>query len=164
MEIIMPELGVIFWSVLAFLIVWYILRKYAWKPILKMLSERNKTIANALKSADKARIDMEKFQAKNEELLKAAKLEREQLLKEARDTRAKIISEASENAKDEAGKMIEKAKKDIQSERETAFAEMKNEIVDYAIQISEKILRKEFENKKTQKEAAERYMKDIKIN
>lgn len=164
MEIVMPEVGVIFWTVLAFLIVWFILRKFAWKPILNMLNERNQYIDNGLQMAEKAKEEMQKMEARNEELIKETKFERENLLKEARDSQDKIISEARESAKKETAQLIEKARKKIEAEREAAFAEMKNEIVDYSVQIAEKILRKEFDNKNMQKEVAERYMKDIKIN
>ncbi|WP_462280430.1 F0F1 ATP synthase subunit B [Salinivirga cyanobacteriivorans] len=164
MEIIMPEIGVIFWTIIAFLIVWFILRKFAWKPILKMLEERNHYINEAMHSADKAREEMKEMEARNNELVKEAKLERENLLREARDTQDKIISEARESAKKEASQMIEKARKEISAERESAFAEMKNEIVNYSVEIAEKVLRKEFDNKNTQKEVAERYINDIKTN
>ncbi len=164
MEIVMPEVGVIFWTVLAFLVVWFILRKFAWKPILNMLNERNQYIDNGLRMAEKAKEEMQKMEARYEELIKEAKFEREKLLKEARDSQDKIISEARESAQKETAQLIEKARKKIEAEREAAFAEMKNEIVDYSVQIAEKILRKEFDNKNMQKEVAERYMKDIKIN
>jgi F-type H+-transporting ATPase subunit b len=164
MEIIMPEIGVIFWTFLSFLVVFFVLRKFAWKPIISMLNERDQSIEQALTSADTARKEMQKLELKNEELVKEAKLEREALLKEAKDTQIKIISEARESAKDEANKMIEKARKEISAERETAFAEMKNEIVSYAVEIAEKILRQELQDKDKQKLVAEKYLDDIKKN
>jgi F-type H+-transporting ATPase subunit b len=164
MEIIMPEIGVIFWTFLSFLVVFFILRKFAWKPIINMLNERDQSIEQALSSADSARKEMQKLEMKNEELVKEAKLERESLLKEAKDTQTKIISEARESAKDEAKRMIEKARKEISAEREAAFAEMKNEIVSYAVEIAEKILRQELQDKDKQQQVAEKYLDDIKRN
>lgn len=164
MEIIMPEIGVIFWTFLSFLVVFFILRKFAWKPIMNMLKERDQSIKQALSSADNARKEMQKLESKNEALVKEAKLERESLLKEAKDTQTRIISEARDSAKDEAGRMIEKARKEIKAEREAAFTEMKDEIVSYAVEIAEKILRQELQDKKKQKEVAEKYLNDIKKN
>ncbi|MFO7863949.1 MAG: F0F1 ATP synthase subunit B [Salinivirgaceae bacterium] len=164
MEIIMPELGVFFWTMVAFLIVWFILRKFAWKPILNMLHERDQSIEDALNAAENAKIEMKQFEEKNQQLLKEAKLEREKLLKEAEETQKRIMSEARESAKAETNKMIEQAHKTIKADREAAFAEMKNEIVDYSIQIAEKILRQTLDNKEEQKKIAEQYMSSIKVN
>lgn len=164
MEIIMPELGVIFWTLLSFFIVFFVLRKYAWKPIMNMLKERDQSIEQALNSADNARKEMQKLESKNEELVKEAKRERETLLKEAKETQTKIISEARDSAKGEASRMIDKARKEIRAEREAAFAEMKNEIVGYAVDIAEKILRQELQDKDKQTEIAEKYLSDIKKN
>lgn len=164
MEIIMPEIGVIFWTFLSFLVVFFVLRKFAWKPIINMLKERDQSIEQALSSADYARKEMQKLEAKNEELVKEAKLERESLLKEAKATQTKIISEARESAKEEANKMIEKARKEIAAERESALAEMKNEIVSFSIEIAEKVLRQQLQDKDKQKLMAEKYLDDIKKN
>lgn len=164
MEIIRPEIGAIFWTILSFLIAWIILRQFAWKPILNVLRERDKSIKRALQSADSAKEEMKRLEAKNEEMVKEAKLERESLLNEAREQQSKILNEARENAKEETERMISKARKEIEAERKEAFSEMKNEIVDYSIQIAEKILRKELDNKEAQKEVAEQYIKDINTN
>ena len=164
MELIMPELGVFFWTVVAFVLVWALLRKFAWQPILNMLSERDASIENALNAAENARAEMQKLESKNEELIKAAKLEREKLLKEAQDIKDSMIVEAREQAKNETERMLENANKAINAEREKAFAEMKKEIVQYSIIIAEKILRKNFENKEEQMNLAEKYMQDLKVN
>lgn len=164
MELIMPELGVFFWTVVTFLLVWVILRKFAWKPILNMLNERDETIENALNAAENARIEMQKLESKNEELIKEAKLEREKLLKEAQAIKDSMITEAREHAKTETARMLENANKAINAEREKAFSEMKKEIVQYSIEIAEKILRKTFDDKKEQVELAEKYMQDLKVN
>lgn len=164
MEIILPEIGVIFWSVLTFLIVWWVLRKFAWKPLLLMLNERDKSIDEALKSADKAREEMKKLEGKNEEMVKEAKLEREKLLKEARESQSQILTEARVKAKEEAAKMVEKARKEIEAERENAFNEMKSELAGFAVEIAEKIIRRELKDKEAQKNMVEDYIKDIKMN
>lgn len=164
MELIMPELGVFFWTVVAFLLVWAILRKFAWKPILNMLNERDASIENALNAAENARSEMQKLEAKNQEIIKSAKLEREKLLKEAHEIKNSMIVEAREQAKGEASRMIENANKEIRAERDKAFSEIKKEIVDYSIQIAEKVLRKKFEDKQEQVQLAEKYMQDIKVN
>ena len=164
MEIILPEFGVIFWTVVAFLIVWYILRKFAWKPILTMLETRDKSIENALNSAESAREEMASLKSENEKMAKKARVEREQMLKEARESQNKILAEARESAKVEAAKLIEKARRDIKAERENAFLDMKKQLVEYSVEIAEKILRNELQDPNNQKKMAEQYIEDIKLN
>ena len=164
MEIILPEFGVIFWTVLTFLVVWYILRKFAWKPILNMLETRDKSIESALNSAEDARKEMAILKSENDKMAKKARVEREQMLKEARESQNKILAEARENAKEEAAKLIEKARRDIKDERENAFLDMKKQLVEYSVDIAEKILRNELQDPGNQKKMAEQYIKDIKFN
>jgi len=164
MEIILPEFGVIFWTVLTFLVVWYILRKFAWKPILNMLETRDKSIESALNSAEDARKEMAIIKSENDKMAKKARVEREQMLKEARESQNKILAEDRENAKEEAAKLIEKARRDIKDERENAFLDMKKQLVEYSVDIAEKILRNELQDPGNQKKMAEQYIKDIKFN
>ena len=142
MELVTPGLGLIFWMVLSFSVILFILKKYAWKPILKALKEREITIATALKSADKAKEEMEQLKADNEKIIKEAKNERDNLLKDTRQLKDKIISEAKQKAISEGKKMIEDARGKIESEKEAALDEIKNQVVSFSIEIAEKILKK----------------------
>jgi len=164
MGLVLPDYGLLFWMMLTFLVVLFILKKFAWKPILGSLKEREDSIADALKSADKAREEMAKLQADNEKILAAAKHERDELLKEAREVKQQMIEDAKEKAAIEAEKMINAAKQAIESEKATAIAEMKKSIATISIDIAEKILKKQLDDPKQQQEIMDKYLKDIKLN
>ena len=164
MELVTPGLGLIFWMVLSFSVILFILKKYAWKPILKALKEREITIATALKSADKAKEEMEQLKADNEKIIKEAKNERDNLLKDTRQLKDKIISEAKQKAISEGKKMIEDARGKIESEKEAALDEIKNQVVSFSIEIAEKILKKKLEKTKDQKDLINELIDEIKIN
>lgn len=164
MGLVLPDYGLLFWMMLTFLVVLFILKKFAWKPILGSLKEREDSISDALKSADKAREEMAKLQADNEKILAAAKQERDELLKEARDVKQQMIEDAKEKAAIEAEKMINMAKQAIESEKATAIAEMKKSIATISIEIAEKILKKQLDDPIQQQEIMDKYLKDIKLN
>jgi len=164
MELVTPGLGLVFWMVISFSVILFILKKYAWKPILKALKEREITIDNALKSADKAKEKMEQLKADNEKIIKEAKNERDNLLKDARQVKEKIISEAKEKANSEAKKIIEDAKVKIENEKEAAVDEIKNQIAGFSVEIAEKILKKKLEKSKDQKDLINELVDEIKIN
>jgi len=164
MELITPGLGLVFWMVLSFSVILFILKKFAWKPILKALKERESTIDTALKSADKAREEMEQLKADNEKIIKEAKNERDILLKETRQVKDKIISEAKEKANSDAKKIIEDAKEKIESEKEAALDEIKIQVASFSVEIAEKILKKKLEKSKEQKDLINGLIDDIKIN
>lgn len=164
MELITPELGLVFWMVLSFSMILFILKKFAWKPILKALKERENTIDTALKSADKAREKMEQLKADNEKTIKEAKNIRDSLLKEARQVKDEIIVEAKQKADSEATKIIADAKRKIENEKEAALDEIKNQIAGFSVEIAEKILKKKLEKTKDQKDLINELIDEIKIN
>ena len=164
MELITPGLGLVFWMVLSFSMILFILKKFAWKPILKALKERENTIDTALKSADKAREKMEQLKADNEKTIKEAKNIRDSLLKEARQVKDKIIVEAKQKANSEANKIIADAKRKIENEKVAALDEIKNQVAGFSVEIAEKILKKKLEKTKDQKDLINELIDEIKIN
>lgn len=164
MELVTPGLGLVFWMVISFSIILFILKKFAWKPILKALKDREITIDTALKSADKVKEEMEQLKTDNEKIIKEAKNERDNLLKDARQVKDKIISEAKQIANSEAKKIIENAKGKIESEKEAALDEIKNQVAGFSIEIAEKILKKKLEKTKDQKDLINELIDEIKIN
>ena len=164
MELVTPGLGLIFWMVISFSVILFILKKYAWKPILNALKEREITIDTALKSADKAKEEMEQLKADNEKIFKEAKNERDNLLKDARQVKDKIISEAKLKANLDVKKIIEDARVKIESEKEAALDEIKNQVAGFSIEIAEKILKKKLEKTTDQKDFISGLIDEIKIN
>lgn len=164
MELVTPEFGTVFWMSLSFLMILFILKKFAWKPILSALKEREASIDNALRSADKAREEMEQLKADNEKIIKEAKNERDNLLKDARLVKDMIISEAKEKAITETEKIIEDARVKIESEKDAALDEIKNQIAIFSIEIAEKILKKKLESTKDQKDMINDLLDEIKLN
>jgi F-type H+-transporting ATPase subunit b len=125
MDLITPEFGLVFWTAIMFLLLLGILRKFAWKPILGAVSDREEGIKKALASAEKARLEMQNLQADNERILKEARAEREALLKEAREIKAKIVADAKDEAQTQANKMIEQAQTAIASEKKICNGRIK---------------------------------------
>jgi F-type H+-transporting ATPase subunit b len=164
MDLITPELGLIFWTTLSFLILLFILRKFAWKPILGAVNSREEGIKDALAAAEKARREMENLHADNERILKEARLERETMLKEAREIKSKMISDAKDEAQAQAGKMIEQAQAAIESEKKAAMAELKNQVASLSLEIAEKVVRKELSNKDSQIQLVESMLGEAKLN
>lgn len=164
MELVTPEFGTVFWMLLSFLMILFILKKFAWKPILSALKERETSIDNALRSADKAREEMEQLETDNEKIIKEAKNERDNLLKDARLVKDMIISEAKEKAITETEKIIEDARVKIESEKDAALDEIKNQIAIFSIEIAEKILKKKLESTKDQKDMINDLLDEIKLN
>jgi F-type H+-transporting ATPase subunit b len=164
MELVTPGIGLVFWTTLAFLLLLFVLSKYAWRPILNAVKERELNIEVALLQADKARAEMAKLTSDNEKLLAAAKEERVQILKEAKLVSEKIVEEAREKAKGEANKYLAEAKAEINTQKMAAITEVKNQVGLLAIELSEKILRKELAGKDSQEKYAAELTNDIKLN
>ena len=143
MELVSPGIGLIFWMTVAFLAVLYILAKYAWKPIMKALKEREQSISDALNAAELAKEEMKTLQFSNEKLLREAKNERDMLLADARRIRETILEEARLKANEEANRIINSAKDSIQYEKMAAMTELKNQLADLSLEIAKKILQKE---------------------
>lgn len=164
MGLITPGLGLIFWSALGFLIVLFILSKYAWKPILSALDEREKNIEEALKSAEIARNEMANLKAENEKIIHEAKIERDEMLLKANETAKQMIEEAKHAASLEGAKMIENAKAAIETEKLAALEEMKVQVGVLALNVAEKILKRNFSEDAAQQTLVEELVKDIKLN
>jgi F-type H+-transporting ATPase subunit b len=150
MELLLPGIGLLFWTLLAFGLVFFILKKFAWGIIIKSLNERESGIAEALASAEKVKAEMAQLKNENESLMAQAREERSQMLKEAKETKDRMISEAKEQAKAEAAKIITDAQAAIQSQKMAALTDVKNQIGNMVIEISEKVIRKQLENKSEQ--------------
>lgn len=159
-----PSIGLIVWSLLAFLTVLWLLKKFAWKPILKALEEREKSIQQALDAAEKAKQEMVNFKADNERIIAEAKAERDVILKEAREIKDKIIAEAKERASKEAEKITAIARENIQNEKMAAITELKNQVAHLSIEIAEKIIRQELKEKDKQKMIINTLLQDVKMN
>jgi len=164
MDLITPGIGLVFWTAVTFLILLFILRKFAWKPILGAVSDREEGIKGALASAEKARQEMQNLQADNERILKEARAERETMLKEAREIKTKMIADAKEEAQSQANKMIEQAQVAIESEKKSAMAELKNHVAGLSVEIAEKVVREELSNKDKQLKLVETMLGEATLN
>ena len=164
MDLITPGFGLVFWSIITFLILLLVMKKFAWKPILGAISEREEGIQNALVAADNARKEMENLKADNERILNEARAEREAMLRDARDIKNKMIADAKEEAQSQASKMIIQAQAAIESEKKSAMAELRNHVAALSIDIAEKVVREELSNKGKQLELVESMLVDAKLN
>lgn len=164
MELIKPAIGLIFWMCLTFGIVLFILKKFAWKPILKALKDREDSIQNALDTAKKAREEMATLKADNEKIIAEAKTERDNILKEAREIKDKMIAEAKDRAGKETEKILSSARENIQNEKMAAITELKNQVAHLSIEIAEKILKQELSEKDKQKTIVKNLLEDVKMN
>ena len=164
MDLITPELGLIFWTSISFLILLFILGKFAWKPILNAVNDREDSIKDALQEAEKARQEMQNLKSDNEKILKEARAERDGMIKDAREIKDTMISEAKEEAKTQATKLIEQAKTTIQNEKLAAITELKNQVADLSIDIAEKVMKNELSNKDNQIKLVEKMLGDIELN
>ena len=164
MKLLLPEFGLLIWTLLAFLIVFFILGKYAWPAIVKGLRDRETGITEALATAERVKAEMAQLKSENEALLAQAREEWAIMLKEARDTKDKIINEAKEQAKIAADKILTDAQGMIEQRRMAALIEVKNEIGMIVVEISEKILRRELENKTEQEKYIKKLAEEVKLN
>lgn len=159
MQLVTPAIGLMFWTVIIFILLLIILKKFAWKPILKSVDDRNNSIKEALLSAEKAKEEMQQLSADNDKILKQARMERDSIIKDAREIKEKTISEAKNKAAKEAEKIITEAKEQIKNEQMKAMTELKNEIADISIQMAEKIIKTELKDSKSQKKLIEEDIK-----
>lgn len=164
MELVQPGIGPIIWMTLAFGLLLWILAKFAWKPIMKGLKERETSIDEALNAANKAREEMKELQFSNEQLLKEAKEERDNILRDARQVKEKIVEEAREKATAEAARIVENAKESIEFEKMAALHEMKNELASLSIEIAEKIIKEELAAKDRHKKLIDKMLEEITKN
>jgi F-type H+-transporting ATPase subunit b len=164
MELITPDIGLIFWMTLSFAMVMAILKKFAWKPILQGLKDREDSIKESLSTAEKAREEMAKLKSDNEKLLEEARLERDEIIKEALGTAKTIMAEAKTDASKISGKMIEDAQALINSEKHAALAEIKDQVASLSVEIAEKLMRRNLADDKSQRELVDQFIKETNIN
>jgi F-type H+-transporting ATPase subunit b len=164
MQLVISGIGLIFWMLVSFSLVMYILAKYAWGPIMKGIHQREDTIEKALEAANEAKKEMLQLKAGNEQLLRDAKDERDALMRDARKVRESILDEARAKAAEESARILENARENIQFEKMAAINELKNQIASISIEIAEKLIGKELENKEQQQQLTEKLLKEVKIN
>ncbi|MDR1758749.1 MAG: F0F1 ATP synthase subunit B [Bacteroidales bacterium] len=164
MELITPSFGLIFWMLLGFGILFFVLAKFAWPVIIKMLSEREKHIEEQLSAANLVREDMSRLQSEHQRLLVEAKEERDKILADARKLREKLAEETKAKANEEANAIIAEAKQAIHFEKMKAMVEIKNEIANLSIEIAEKVLRHELSDKTQQETLVSRWMQEVNLN
>ncbi len=161
---LLPGLGLFVWTTIAFLAVFFILRKFAWKPILNALGERENSIANSIAAADKMKAEMSQMAAENERLLAEAREERARMIKEAKETKDKIINEAKDAAKAEAAKIMDDTRLQIEHKKNAALTEVKNQISKLSLEVAEKVLRKELASSDVQNNYAKQLAAEINLN
>jgi F-type H+-transporting ATPase subunit b len=164
MDLVTPSIGLVFWTTVSFLILLFILKKAAWKPMLGAIHERERSIEDALNKADLAREEMARLSSENEALLKEARIERDAILKEAKELKDQIVAEAKNAAQEEGAKLIEKAKVEINNQKAAALDEVKNQVAVLSLDIAEKVLRKQFDNQQKQEALVNDLLKDVKLN
>ena len=164
MELLLPKLGLMVWVLIAFLIVFFLLKKFAWKPIMTGLNEREGNIAEAIAIAEKVKLEMAQLKNDNEKLLMQAREERAMMIKEAKETKDKMIADAKEEARAQASKIMIDANAAIQHQKMAALTEIKNTVGNLVIEVSEKVLRKELANKSEQENYISTLTQDLKLN
>ena len=164
MSLITPEFGLLFWQTLIFLLLLLLLAKFAWKPILGSLKEREDSIDQALKMAEQAKLEMQSLKAGNEKLLADARHERDQMLKEGQSMAAQFVEQAKTSASEEANRITQQAREAIQQEKNQALAEVKNTAAQLSLDIAERILRRELADPTAQQKLVDEYLKDVKLN
>lgn len=164
MQLLTPELGLLVWTLLAFLIVFFILGKFAWPAIVAGLKEREANIANSIAAAEQVKLEMAQLKNDNEVLLAQAREERAQLLKEAKETKDKMINDAREEAKVQAARIIADAQLTINQQKMAALTDLKNQVGTLVIEVSEKILRRELSNKADQEAYIKKLAEEAQLN
>lgn len=164
MQLLTPDLGLLIWTLIAFLVVFFLLKKFAWPAIIKGLNEREQNIADSIASAEKVKLEMAQLKNDNEALLTKAREERALMLKEAKETKDKMIHDAKEEAKTAAAKIIADAQASINHQKMAALTEIKNQVGKLVIEVSEKVLRKELSNKAEQEGYIKQLAEEAKLN
>ncbi|UFH53714.1 F0F1 ATP synthase subunit B [Spirosoma sp. KNUC1025] len=164
MDLLTPDLGLLFWQVIVFLGLFLILRAFAWKPITESLNERENNIQSALDLAEKTRLEMTALKADNEKLLAEARSEREVILRGAKETADKMLADSREKAEAEGRRILDQARESMQNERQALVAHMKKEVVSLSIEIAEKVLRKELSDKGAQEKLVTDLVSQSRLN
>lgn len=164
MDLVTPDVGLLFWTFVSFTILYFLLKRFAWKPILGSVNDREMSIREALLAAENAKKEMQNLKSDNEKILKEAKAERENMLKDAREIKNKLISDAETQAKLQASRLIESAQKAIQNEKNSAMNELKQTVVELSVEIAEKVISIELEDKSKQLKVVENMLNNASLN
>jgi F-type H+-transporting ATPase subunit b len=164
MDLLTPGTGLIIWQAIIFVLLFLLLSRLAWKPILNSLKERETSIQSALDTAEKARSEMSQLKADNEKLLKEAREERDKILKDAREASNRLKDEAQFEARKSAEKIIDDAREAIALEKQAALKEVKIQVAMFSLEVAERLMKKNLASDKAQKELVDSYIKDLKIN
>ena len=164
MQLVTPDIGLLFWMLVSFLTVFFLLKKFAWKPILSMLHEREESIEQALKMAEKAKAEMEKLKSDNERIINEAFAERDKIFSDAQKIKERVVGEARELAIKEKDKILNDARTTIENEKIAAIREIRNTAAEISVQIAEKLIRHELSNDQKQKELVEQMIREMPVN
>ncbi len=164
MDLLIPEIGLLVWNTIAFLVLVFLLGKFAWKPIMKSIHDREQNIDDALNKAELAKQEMARLTSQNEELMKQAREERDLILKEAKALKDNIVNEAKTQAQTEGAKLIEKARIEIENQKKAALAELKGQVSSLSLDIAERVLRNQLDDKNKQQELVNNLLKDVELN
>jgi len=164
MDLVTPGIGLIFWTGIIFAFLLFILTKFAWKPINKMISARSQSIEDALNQAEKAREEMKQLQAGNEKIIAEARLERDKMMREAKELKDQIVAEAKSEAQREVEKLKKSAALEITAQKSAAMEEMRNQVLDLSVIVAEKVLRRELKSKPDNEKLVDELLKDVKFN
>lgn len=164
MDLLIPEVGLVVFQTIAFLLLMFLLSKFAWKPVLAAIKEREQSIDDALNKAELAKQEMARLTSQNEELMKQARAERDEILKEAKVLKDSIVNEAKTSAQTEGAKLIEKARIEIENQKKAALAELKGQVSTLSIDIAERVLRSQLDDKAKQQDLVASLLKDVELN
>ena len=164
MDLFSPSIGLIVWSTIVFLTLLFILAKFAWKPVMAAIKEREQFIDDALNKAELATQEMARLTAQNEDLMKQARAERDEILKEAKMLKDNIVNEAKTQAQTEGNKLIEKARIEIENQKKAALAELKGQVSSLSLEIAERVLRSQLDDKAKQQDFVASLLKDVELN
>ncbi|MDG1913265.1 MAG: F0F1 ATP synthase subunit B [Crocinitomix sp.] len=164
MDLVTPAVGQLFWGGLVFIILLILLTKFAWKPILSAVNEREESIQESMDMAIKTKAEMEALQAQNQDLLKEARIERDKMIKEASETSKRMIEESREEGKAQQQKIVTEAQKIINAEKAAAISELKTQVASLSLEIAEKVIKGELASDDKQKALAEQIANDISLN
>lgn len=158
------SIGLVFWQLFLFVALVFFLKKFAWKPILDAVEQREEGIRKSLEGAEKAKQEMQNLKSDNEKILKEARAERDELLKEAKEMKESIISQAKEEAQTQADKLIKQAKSAIQNEKIKAISDIKTQMGELSVSIAEKVVKNELSNKDKQLQLVDKLLKEVTLN
>lgn len=164
MELLLPKLGLFVWTLFIFLILFFLLKKFAWKPIIGAIKAREESIEGSLQEAKKAREEMSNLKSENEALLREARDTRDKMIREAREIQDKLVNDAKAEAQEEANRIIDNARKQIESERMAALTSIKNMVGQLSLEIAEKVIRQELSNPEAQKANVEKLVNELHLN